>query len=50
VSLSWAFVGAAFVVAAAMTWVRRPEWPRVLAAVSAPSLVMIVIALWSSAS
>lgn len=48
VGVVWALVGAAFVFAAAITWIRRPEWPRVLAAVSAPSLVVVVIALWSS--
>ena len=45
----WALVGAAFVFAAAVTWMRRPEWPRVLAGVSVVSLVVVVIALWSSA-
>ena len=44
----WAVVGAAFVFTAAITWMRRSAWPRVLAAVSAFSLVVVVIALWSS--
>ena len=48
VGVVWALVGAAFVFAAAITWMRRPEWPRVLAAVSALSLIVVVIALWSS--
>jgi len=48
VGIVWALVGAAFVFAAATTWMRRPQWPRVLAAVSALSLVVVVIALWSS--
>ena len=48
VGVVWALVGAAFVFAAAMTWMRRPEWPRVLAVASALSLVVVVIALWSS--
>jgi hypothetical protein len=48
VGVVWALVGAAFVFAAAITWMRRPEWPHVLAAVSALSLVVVVIALWSS--
>ena len=48
VGIVWACVGAAFVVAAAITWMRRREWPRVLAAVSALSLVVVVVALWSS--
>ena len=48
VGVVWALVGAAFVFAAAVTWMRRPQWPRVLAAVSVVSLVVVVIALWSS--
>lgn len=48
VGVVWAVVGAAFVFAAAITWMRRPAWPRVLAQVSAFSLVVVVIALWSS--
>jgi hypothetical protein len=48
VGVVWALVGAVFVFAAAITWMRRPEWPRVLAAVSALSLVVVVIALWAS--
>jgi hypothetical protein len=48
VGVVWALVGAGFVFAAAITWMRRPGWPRVLAAVSALSLVVVVIALWSS--
>ena len=48
VGVVWALVGAGFVVAAAITWMGRPEWPRVLAAVSALSLIVVVIALWSS--
>jgi hypothetical protein len=48
VGVVWALAGAAFVLAAAITWVRRPEWPRVLLWVSAFSLVVVVIALWSS--
>ena len=43
-----ALIGAAFVFAAAITWLRRPQWPHVLAAVSAVSLVVVVVALWSS--
>jgi hypothetical protein len=31
VGVVWALAGAAFLVAAAITWMRRPEWPRVLA-------------------
>jgi hypothetical protein len=48
VGVVWALVGAAFVFAAAVMWMRRPEWPRVLAEVSALSLIVVVIALWSS--
>ena len=48
VGVVWALVGAAFVVAAAISGMRRPAWPRVLAAASALSLVVVVIALWSS--
>ena len=48
VGVVWALMGAAFVFAAAITWMRRLHWPRVLAAVSALSLVVVVIALWSS--
>ena len=48
IGIVWALVGAGFVFAAAITWMRRPEWPRVLAVVSAISLVVVVIALWSS--
>ena len=44
----WALLGAAFVFAAAVTWMRRPEWPRVLAGVSVVSLLVVVIAVWSS--
>ena len=46
--LVWALVGAAFVFTAAIIWMRRTDWPRVLAAVSALSLVVVVIALWAS--
>jgi hypothetical protein len=48
IGVVWALVGAGFLFAAAITWMRRPEWPRVLAAVSALSLVVVIIALWSS--
>ena len=48
VCIVWALVGAGFLFAATITWMHRPEWPRVLAAVSALSLVVVVIALWSS--
>ena len=49
VGVVWALVGAAFVVAAAIAWMRRPEWPRVLAGVSAVSLLVVLISLWASA-
>jgi hypothetical protein len=49
VGVVWALVGAAFVVGAAIAWLRRPEWPRVLAGVSAVSLLVVVISLWASA-
>ena len=45
----WALVGAAFLLAAAIAWMRRPEWPRVLAGVSAVSLLVVLLALWASA-
>lgn len=48
VGVVWALVGAAFVFAAAISWMRRPQWPRVLVAASTLSLVVVVIALWSS--
>lgn len=48
VGVVWVLAGAAFLFAAATTWMRRPAWPRVLAAASAFSLVVVVIALWSS--
>ena len=48
VGVVWALVGAAFVFAAAVLWMRRPEWPRVLTVVSALSLLVVVVALWSS--
>ena len=44
----WALVGAAFLLTAAITWMRRPEWPRVLAAVAAASLLVTLVALWAS--
>jgi hypothetical protein len=44
----WALAGAAFVSAAVIAWMRRPEWPRVVAVVSALSLAVVVIALWAS--
>jgi hypothetical protein len=44
----WALVGAAFVLAAAIAWLRRPEWPRVLAGVAAVSLLVVLVALWAS--
>ena len=44
----WALVGAAFVVAAAVAWLRHPVWPRGLAAVSGGSLVVLTVALWAS--
>ena len=44
----WALVGAAFVIAAAIAWMRRPEWPRVLAGVAAVSLLVVLLALWAS--
>jgi hypothetical protein len=48
VGVVWALVGTAFVFVAAITWMGRPGWPRSLAAVSALSLIVVVIALWSS--
>jgi hypothetical protein len=48
VGVVWALMGAAFVFAAAIIWLRRPQWPRVLAAVSALSLVVVILALWTS--
>ena len=48
VGVVWALVGAAFVVAAAIAWMRRPEWPRVLAGVAAVSLLVVLVALWAS--
>jgi hypothetical protein len=48
VGVVWALASAAFVFAAAIAWMRRPEWPRALVAVSAFSLVVVVVALWSS--
>ena len=48
VGIVWALVGAAFAFAAMIIWMRRPQWPRVLAAVSALSLVVVVIALWAA--
>ena len=44
----WALVGAGFLIAAAITWMRRPEWPRVLAGVAAVSLLVVLVALWAS--
>ena len=44
----WALVGAAFLLAAAIAWMRRPEWPRVLAGVAAVSLLVVLVALWAS--
>ena len=44
----WALVGAAFVLAAGIAWMRRPEWSRVLAGVSAVSLLVVLVALWAS--
>ncbi len=44
----WAILGLAFVYAAAVTWIRRPDWPQVLAIVSAASLAVVGVALWSS--
>jgi hypothetical protein len=44
----WGLIGAAFVLVAAVTWLRRPAWPRALAAVSAVSLVLVTVALWAS--
>ena len=46
--LVWALVAAAFLYAGAVAWLRRPEWPRVLAVVSVVSLALCVIALWAS--
>lgn len=48
IGVVWALVGAAFVLAAAIAWMRRPEWPRVLARVAAVSLAVILVALWAS--
>ena len=48
VGVVWALVATTFLFAAAITWMCRPEWSRVLAAVSTLSLVLVVIALWSS--
>jgi hypothetical protein len=44
----WALLGLAFILAALITWQRRPEWARVLALVAMLSLAVVVIALWSS--
>jgi hypothetical protein len=44
----WALVGAAFVLAAVIAWMRRPEWPRVLRGVAAVSLLVVLVALWAS--
>jgi hypothetical protein len=44
----WALLGIAFIAAAVVTWMHRPEWPRVLAAVSVASLVVVSVALWAS--
>lgn len=46
--LMWALAAAAFLYAAAVTWLRSPDWPRVLAIVSVVSLVLCVIALWAA--
>lgn len=44
----WALAGAAFVIAAIAVWRQHPNWPRVLAVTSLASLLVIVVALWSS--
>lgn len=44
----WALAGAAFVVTAVIVWLGHPVWPWVLTAVSLASLLVVVIALWSS--
>lgn len=44
----WALTGAAFVIVAIAVWRQHPNWRRVLAAVSLASLLVIVVALWSS--
>ncbi|HET8953605.1 MAG TPA: hypothetical protein VFN44_23990, partial [Solirubrobacteraceae bacterium] len=36
------------IAAGAIAWMRRPEWPRVLAGVSAVSLPVVLVALWAS--
>ena len=46
--LVWALVAVAFLYAGAITWLRRPEWPRVLAIVSVVSLALCVLALWAA--
>ena len=44
----WALVAVAFLYAGAVAWLRRPEWPRVLAVVSLVSLALCVLALWAA--
>ena len=46
--VAWAVLGALFVAAAVVTWLGQPRWPRMLAAASAASLVLVSVALWSS--
>ena len=46
--LIWALVAVAFLYAGAVAWLRRPGWPRLLAVVSAVSLVLCLLALWAA--
>jgi hypothetical protein len=45
----WALLAIAFLGAAAVTWLGRPGWPTVLWWVALASLVLVIVALWSSA-
>jgi hypothetical protein len=44
----WALVAAAYVAVALVTWAGRPGWVRALLAVTAASLVLVTVALWTS--
>lgn len=46
--LAWAVLAVAFVATALVTWIGRPGWPTTLWWVSLASLVLVVVALWSS--